>query len=73
MFKGEFNLNLNEIFTNPLRKITSSQIYPKITQKLTEHPTIQIHENSVEFLNCLKRERDISIKAMPSEGKMALR
>ena len=27
----------------------------------------------VEFLDCLKRERDISIKAMPSGGKMAFR
>ena len=28
---------------------------------------------SVEFLDCLKRERDISIKAMSSGGKMAFR
>ena len=28
---------------------------------------------SIEFLDCLKRERDISIKAMSSGGKMAFR
>ena len=27
----------------------------------------------IEFLDCLKRERDISIKAMSSGGKMAFR
>ena len=28
---------------------------------------------SIEFLDCLKRERDISMKAMSSGGKMAFR
>ena len=28
---------------------------------------------SIEFSDCLKRERDISIKAMSSGGKMAFR
>ena len=49
-------------------------MYPKITQKFTKHPTTSsVHAMSVEFLDCSKRERDISIKAMSSGGKMAFR
>ena len=46
---------------------------PKYTQKFTKHPTTQIHGMMVGFLDCLKCERDISMKAMSSGGKMAFR
>ena len=66
-----FLLSLN--LTNLLRKTISTQIYPKITKKFTKHPITQIHVLSMEFLHCLKRERDICIKPMLSGAKMAFR
>ena len=40
----------------------SAQTYPKITQKFANYPATQIHGMMKEFLDCLKSERDISIK-----------
>ena len=65
-----FLISLN--FTNSLIKTISSQTYPKLTQKNTEKLITSIHEIMIEFLDCLKRKQDISVKAMLSGGKMAI-
>ena len=60
-------------FINPLRKTISSQQSPKITQKFTNKSPQNIVLWSREFLDCLKRERDIRIKPKLTSVKTAFR
>ena len=62
-------------YTMAAKPIKSLELHYTMMQFLiiTKYPTTQIHGIMIGFLDRLKRERDISIKAMSSGGKMAFR